>query len=488
MADKTKKFTVKSNKVLGEKSKEKDIVVDIPNTSLKGQSSIPSILANSKQPTITTNVKYGGIGTKTDKISLEVDLKGLGEERQPDGTRFVYKPDVFTVNEIRYIALDKPFIELSVISDIVGLEINPFVEHAGTVSSFDFKDVEIVKEDLSFALSFVSQTIEKPFSDSYGVSDFNTITVSPFKSDTYFTADESFRVFEKFLSDRVSVTDDAFDNLNPDDDQTAGVVNPEFDTTGVLDEDTKGITKSIVDLTSLLDLHYFDYGQVKEEYLLLADVKEVALLKVFGDSYTLSDTFDFTFNKDLVDVFTISDTDSKVVESGKSENLATPDEVNNILYKSIVDIITATDDAFGNLNPDDDQAAGTQKPAIDFSGVADIDYRIITKAIFDTVKTISSLEIKDDSIKDVSQIQDLLASSLVKVLEETFGNSDETKLHPQTSKLDNTTVNDILTAVVQFFYDINDTTNITSSGNINKQDYFAEEFTNDDYTGENFSF
>jgi len=488
MADENKKFTVKSDKVLGERPKEKDIVVDVPNTFLKGQSSTPSISANFKQPKISTNVSYGDVSTKKHNINLEIDLKGLGEERQPDGTRFIYKPEVSTVDDLVANTVGKPFKEQSLLSDTISLEYNLFKDHVSGVTSFDSKIVDTLKEDSYIVTEFITQSIEKPFSDTYGVSDFNEILISPSKEDVYFVEDESFRNFEKFLSDKVTATDDAFGNLNPDDDQVAGLTSPEFDTTGILDEDSKVIIKGEVDITSLIDLQYFGYEKIKQEYLLLADVKEVEFSKVFEESFSLSDSIEQELNKSLLELFVVSDSDTKLIEPGKLETLTTPDTVENVFYKSIVDLITATDDAFGNLNPDDDQVAGTNKPADDSSGVADVDYRIITKAIFDTVHAISDLEIKDDSIKDISQIQDLLSTSLSKQLEDSFGNSDEVQLHTTPSKQDIATLNDILTTVVQFLYNIDNTATTTSSGNINRQDYFAEEFTNDDYTGENFSF
>jgi hypothetical protein len=490
MADKNKKFTVKSDKVLGEKSKEKDIVVDVPNTSLKGQSSTPSISANFKETEISTSVSYGVVSTKTDNINIEVDLKGLGEERQPDSTKFIFKPDVYNVTEESIISFVKSKEDLYGVIDEFEFEFILAPEDSLTSEDTNFKIIETLKEDIPQAQDFVSHQIEIPFTNNSQVFDYNEISIEPNKSDNYFVTDDSFRIFEKFLFDRITATDDAFGNLNPDDDQVAGVINPEFDTSSVSDFDSKGVTKAFTEITSMLDaIQYMEYLKVVEEKPTIVDTKEMDVLTGANDTSRSIDAIYNLSSKPFSDSLTNSDYSFRLINPGKSEIIAPSEFLDKILYKSIFDFITATDDALGNLNPDDDQAGITEKPQSDSSGVADVDYRLIVKGLFEVVGTLDDFSVADDSIKETNTISDLVASAIQKIADEDYiRNSDSTSLNPRPNKLDTTTASDILTTVVSFFYEPSDTAEVAESGLINQQDYFQQEYTNDDYIGQNFLF
>lgn len=479
MADKTSKFTVKSDKVLGEESKVKAIVVDVPDTNLVAKSAIPTVSGKVKTPEIKTAVKDYTTKTSTYNVNLEIDLKGLGEDRQPDGLRFIYQPDIYTVTDVQFILTEKPFEDNSAVSDLVTVEFNPFRDHASLTTDEDFKVVESFKEDSPTAVEFVAQTIEKPFFDTYSVSDFNELAISPVKLELLTTEDTLFYEFEKSLLNQATISDDQY---------SADISSPKEDSSTVFDTNVKLTQKELVDITTLFDVKEVDFEKALDEFSIATDVYQFTVSKSLFDLFAVSDFSFRSTNKGISDTTLLADENIKDIVAGKLDVVVAPELVEKLLYKSIVDFVTATDDAFGNLNPDDDQTALTQRPAFDTSGVSDINYRVITKAIFDTVTAVEKFEIKDDSIKDISSITDLFIANLEKYLEDTAGNSDFVTLNPAPNKLDSAAVNDILTAVVSFFYNINDITNITTSGRINKQDYFLEEYTVDDYTGENFYF
>jgi hypothetical protein len=490
MADKNKKFTVKSDKVLGERPKEKDIVVDVPNTSLKGQSSTPSISANFKQPEISTNISYGAINTKTDNINIEIDLKGLGEERQPDKTKFIFQPDTYSVTEDSILDTIKSEKDLYRVTDQFEFDVIAAYADSPNLKDSDFKSIDTLKEDIAQAPEFISHQIEIPFENNSQVFDYNELSIEPNKSDNYFVTDDSFRIFEKFLFDRITATDDAFGNLNPDDDQTAGVINPEFDTSSVSDFDSKGVTKAFTEITSILDaIQYMEYLKVVEEKPTAVDTKEIEVLTGANDTSISIDAISNLSSKPFSDSLTNSDYSFRLINPGKSEILAPSELLDKVFYKSIFDFITATDDALGNLNPDDDQAGITEKPQTDTSGVADVNYRLIIKGLFDVVNTVDDFSVADDSIKETNTISDLVSSAIQKIVDEDYiRNSDNTTLNPRPNKLDTTTASDILTTVVSFFYEPSETAEVADSGLINQQDYFQQEYTNDDYIGQNFTF
>ncbi len=488
MADKTKKLTVKSNEVLGEQSRIKDIVVDIPDIRLEGQARIPSLSAEITTPEIKASAKDYGATTKTQTINLEVTLEGLGEERQPDSLQFIYRPDIYTVVDYPALTFLKPTEESQSISDNFSFITNPFKVETPLAFDENIKVVETVKSEFFYLEELVAQTLEKPFVDKANSSDYRQLNISPSKADSYFVNDDSYYVFTKFLFDKINATDDHLGNLNPDDDQEANINSPELDTTGITDEDKKLLDKAFIDISYFLDIQSFIFEKINLDSALIDDAQQVLTSKTLEEFYSLSDFTFSSIGKVTSDLIANTDTNSKTIESAKLEVLTTTEEVEATVYKAIFDFIKSTDDAFGNLNPDDDQTASTQRPAFDASGVSDVDYRVITKAIFDAISAIDRIDIKDDSIKDTSTIEDLLAAAFSKYREDTFSNSDEAFLHPRPNKLDSATVNDILTAVVNYLYNINDVTTITTSGRINKQDYFLEEYTVDDYTGENFYF
>jgi hypothetical protein len=314
MADKNKKFTVKSDKVLGEKSKEKDIVVDVPNTSLKGQSSTPSISANFKETEISTSVSYGVVSTKTDNINIEVDLKGLGEERQPDSTKFIFKPDEVDVSDHQSYVVDKQAIpELVRLDDTFNyfnLDLGKFDE----ISSIDKFSVDYSKPffDNFNTQEFIEKELAKSSIDNAASKDQDSKLIAPNKFEVVSTPERVEQVFYKSIFDAISITDDV-NGVLPDDDQTALIQDRNFDTSGVEDFSYRHIYKGLVDTVNLVETFRAEDGTIKDNSS-IADIFIASLFKTAdNDSTSTDDKIVFDSNIGKLDTATTNDILSTVI-------------------------------------------------------------------------------------------------------------------------------------------------------------------------------
>ena len=91
-----------------------------------------------------------------------------------------------------------------------------------------------------------------------------------------------------------------------------------------------------------------------------------------------------TIGKIALDTSTTTEIDEKLIEPDKFDEVATPELVEKVLFKSIFDTIGVTDDFYGSADPDDDQTAHIRDVNFDTSGITDFSYRNIFKSIVDT--------------------------------------------------------------------------------------------------------
>lgn len=314
MTDKTTKFTVKSNKVLGEEAKQKNIVVDVPDTYLKSQTLLPSISVDYKQPNIKSNFSKKDIITNIDTNKLEVDIKGLGEERQPDGTRFIYKPDEISINDHQFSLIDK-----QAIPDKVGVK-GTFIYFLKESDKFD----EVTTPDI-FSVDY-----SKPFFNSFSTEEFfkkelsklafdsafsteeNTKLVGLNKFETLNTPEKVEQVFYKSIFDAISVTDDV-NGILPDDDQTALIQDRNFDISGVEDFSYRHIFKGLVDTIHLVENFRAEDGTIKDDSAVV-DIFIASLFKTAdNDSAGTADTVALAPTSSRLDVATTKDILSTVI-------------------------------------------------------------------------------------------------------------------------------------------------------------------------------
>ena len=313
MADKTYKFTVKSKEVSVKDSKTKDLNVDVPDTSLKGQTSSPNITSNFSQAELKTSVKEVGEVNTTYNINLEVGLENLGETRQPDGTRFIFQPDVYTLTDLQYSLVDKVFENEGSAKDSLGFDLGLLKEDLFNLSELTFKAIATNRQDSATPIESVGQEVSKPFTNVSGVSDYNTLLVNPAKDELYFASDDSYRVFEKYLVDRLTATDDAFGDLNPDDDQAGLTEKPQTDSSGVADVDYRLIVKALFEVvTPLEDFEAADDSL--KDINTISDLIAAAIQKVSDEDYIRnSDSTTFHARPNKLDTTTASDILTTVV-------------------------------------------------------------------------------------------------------------------------------------------------------------------------------
>jgi hypothetical protein len=264
---------------------------------------------------------------------------------------------------------------------------------------------------------------------------------------------------------------------------------PDFSTSSDYIE-YKIIGKNLSDSSSTLDSLGFEINSVSEDIGGLSDTDSKIVITERYDISLTAELVDRHLNKSSGDLSTTSDSNVFSINPNKTDQIITVEAVAHVFRKSLFDSVTSTDDALGISNIDDDQIAGVVNPEFDVSGVSDINYNHIFKALIDVVGTDDTdIDLRDGTIKDSSSLSDLLANALVKPFEDSSSASDAAPVFVASPlKLDIANSTDILTRVATYFRVFGDTATAASSGIVNKQNYFSEEYGTENYVGQNFSF
>jgi hypothetical protein len=296
MADKTTRFTINSRDIASNSTTNEDIVGSI------------------QTPDISANTVPVSLAPTKDNIFLEVDLDKLGEHRQPDNTRFIYKPEEISAEDHQFSLIDK-----QAIPDQVGAD--------GTVIYFlqeNYKFDEVVSVD-RFAIDY-----EKPFFDSFTTPEFiekglvkptfdttssteeDVKLIEPNKFEVLNTPERVEQVFYKALFDAIGVTDDV-NGVLPDDDQTAVIQDRNFDTSGVEDFSYRHIFKGLIDTVNLVETFRAEDGTIKDDSTIV-DIFIASLSKIADDDLTnATDTVAFSPTSSRLDTTTTNDILSTVI-------------------------------------------------------------------------------------------------------------------------------------------------------------------------------
>jgi hypothetical protein len=296
MADKTTRFTINSKDIASNSTTNKDIVGSI------------------QTPDISANTVPVSLAPTKDNIFLEVDLDKLGEHRQPDNTRFIFKPDEVSVEDHQFSLIDK-----QAIPDQVGAD--------GTVIYFL---QESDKFDEAVSVDRFAVNYEKPFFDSFTTPDFIEKGLVKTTFDTASSTEEDVKliqsnkfevlntperveqVFYKALFDAIGVTDDV-NGILPDDDQTSLIQDRNFDTSGVEDFSYRHILKGLVDTVNLLETFRAEDGTIKDNSS-IADLFIANLSKTAdNDSTSTDEKIVFGSNIGKLDTATTNDILSTVI-------------------------------------------------------------------------------------------------------------------------------------------------------------------------------
>jgi hypothetical protein len=383
-------------------------------------------------------------------------------------TKFQVKSSLISGDE----AKNKPIVAALPDTKITGYASSPKLSsnYKETSTKSAVKDYEILSKDygvnLKVALTNLGEerlydpTLFKYLSDSYSFSDINFFNVEKGLNELPAVKDSLGIEFETFADSLGSISD----------------------------ENSKLFITQRYDTYTTTDLLSLSTTKGLENISIASDVKAVSIDTGKLDSITILEAFSQRVSKELENTTATSDSTLLGINPNKLDAVAATEVLSYSFNKIFSDRVLATDDAFGNLNPDDDQSSLNRKPAYDFSGVSDLNYRTITKALSETLRAVDKFTLPDDTTRDTYFVSDLLVSSLQKPLLDVANYSEKVSLQPELAKLETATVRDILTTVVLFFKDKNDTTTVTSSGIVNKQDYFLEQYETENYAGENFYF
>ena len=245
------------------------------------------------------------------------------------------------------------------------------------------------------------------------------------------------------------------------------------------------VDKVSLDISNAKDLIQNISNIGKFEILETPDKVEILSDKGFPNKVDLTEFVEQLIGRVNLDTPIANDTDEKLIESDKFDDVATPELVEKVLFKSIFDTIGTTDDFFGSADPDDDQTAHVRDVNFDTSGVTDFSYRNIFKSIIDTVKMVEEFEAEDGTTKDISTIVDIFAAHMSRPREDTSSTTDFAVFNTDLGKPNTATTNDILSTVITFFRDFVETATAADSGRLNLHNYTLQEYMLEDYTGTN---
>lgn len=316
MTDRTTTFTIRSTDVSSDGTSDREIV------------------SNVQTPNIETNTTNVNITSDKDNILLEVDLAGLGEHRQPDNTRIIYQPDIFSISDHQTYLVDKGVFDSGSAKDGIQnfvIDSDKFDE----VQSVEFFEIDFNKPftDIFTTPDFVEQEVGKVSFDTSSVDDENTKIIEPDKFDAVNSPERVEKVLFKSIFDAIGVTDDFYGTADPDDDQTAHVRDVNFDTSGVSDFSYRTIFKAISDTVNTVEDFEANDGTIKDIGSIV-DIFAASLIKVAEDTTTNSEYKEF------------------YTELGKLDTAVTNDILSTVItfFRDYVDTAAAADSGRLNLH------------------------------------------------------------------------------------------------------------------------------------------
>jgi hypothetical protein len=318
MADKTTTFTINSKDVASNSTTNKDIVGSI------------------QTPDISANTVPVSLAPTKDNIFLEVNLTNLGEIRQPDNTRFIYKPEEVSAGDHQFSLIDKQAIPDKAGTDsnlIYFLIDNDKFDEVVSVDRFSV-DYEKPFFDVFTTPEFLEKELSKVFFDTTASKDEDVKLVEPNKFETLNTPERVEQVFFKSIFDAISITDDV-NGVLPDDDQTALIQDRNFDTSGVEDFSYRHIYKGLIDAVNLSETFRAEDGTIKDDSTIV-DIFIASLFKTADN-----------------DLSTALDTTALHPTSSRFDSTTTNDILSTVItfLRSPVDTASAADS--GRLNSQD---------------------------------------------------------------------------------------------------------------------------------------
>ena len=296
MADKTTRFTINSKDIASNSTTNKDIVGSI------------------QTPDISANTVPVSLAPTKDNIFLEVDLDKLGEHRQPDNTRFIYKPEEISVEDHQFSLIDKQAVPDKVGVDgtfVYFLKENDKFDEVVSVDRFEI-DYEKPFFDSFTTPDFIEKGLVKPAFDTASSTEENVKLIESNKFEVLNTPERVEQVFYKALFDAIGVTDDV-NGVLPDDDQTAVIQDRNFDTSGVEDFSYRHIFKGLIDTVNLVETFRAEDGTIKDDSTIV-DIFIASLSKIADDDLTnATDKVALSPTSVRLDTTTINDILSTVI-------------------------------------------------------------------------------------------------------------------------------------------------------------------------------
>jgi len=296
MADKTTRFTINSKDIASNSTTNKDIVGII------------------QTPDISANTVPVSLAPTKDNIFLEVDLDKLGEHRQPDNTRFIYKPEEISVEDHQFSLIDKQAVPDKVGVDgtfVYFLKENDKFDEVVSVDRFEI-DYEKPFFDSFTTPDFIEKGLVKPAFDTASSTEENVKLIESNKFEVLNTPERVEQVFYKALFDAIGVTDDV-NGVLPDDDQTAVIQDRNFDTSGVEDFSYRHIFKGLIDTVNLAETFRAEDGTIKDDSTIV-DIFIASLSKIADDDLTnATDKVALSPTSVRLDTTTINDILSTVI-------------------------------------------------------------------------------------------------------------------------------------------------------------------------------
>jgi hypothetical protein len=185
----------------------------------------------------------------------------------------------------------------------------------------------------------------------------------------------------------------------------------------------------------------------------LVDQNSKRVQKQFSNLFNTADVPQVTYGKNLLNTVSVTTELVKLAYKKAANDLVTSTDILNRTVnfnRSFADVVDATDDFFGDANIDDDQIAQVGKTLV--SWLTSTDVRAVT-----ATKILQTAFTRSDTVSNTPK----------KVVAELVTSSDTVSFY----KFANRSFNEVITA--------------QSSGIINNQSYFAEDYVQPGYAGTN---
>jgi hypothetical protein len=229
----------------------------------------------------------------------------------------------------------------------------------------------------------------------------------------------------------------------------------------------KSFGKTLIDTQVLTERILFNIGKTNTEPLYLNDFPKFAFSKILADTFSKQDTVSLGLSKPFNDTTnTTIDSVSLTYGGFKYENLSTQDVISFVsgFNRNIYEVVNPTDDFLGAANIDDDQYASIGKFLVDISSSSDVFKVDLSTRLNDSFTKTDSIRLEPNKVQnDTVTRSEMMAFSGGKILNDLTIHSDVLQVNLSKQMLD--------------------TSSLTESVKLNIQNYFSQIYVVSDYVG-----